>query len=116
MENRIFHLQEEMLKNLQHKWTIEEMSKITNLSIRHFQKTFKTITAISPIMWLREKRLEKALELLEATSEQINQIGLKVGMLDDSHFTRNFKKKYGITPTEYRKQSLEKLKAEREIE
>lgn len=116
MEEIIFRLKKRILKSLQYQWKIEEMSKITNLSTRHFQKTFKTIIAMSPMSWLQEKRLEKARELLETDSEQINQIGFKVGMSDHSHFTRNFKKKYGVTPTEYRKQYWKKLKAEREIE
>lgn len=56
--------------------------------------------------YLNELRLEKARELLEDERcfLQIKEIGHQVGLVNDSHFTRDFKKKYGLTPTEYRKQ------------
>ncbi len=113
MDGRIFHLRKRMLEKLQYDWTIEELSQIVELSIPHFQKLFKTETGIAPIVYLRELRLEKACELLENTFHQIKQIGFEVGMPNDSHFTRDFKKKYGLTPTEYRKQYWERIQAEK---
>ncbi|MFN0141365.1 MAG: helix-turn-helix domain-containing protein [Pyrinomonadaceae bacterium] len=51
-----------------------------------------------------EQRLERAKDLIETTFLQIQQICLEVGIPNESHFTRDFKKKYDRTPTEYRKQ------------
>lgn len=115
MDGRIFHLKEQLLKNLQHDWTIEEMSQNVELSIPHFQKLFRAETGIAPIAYLRDLRLEKARELLETKFYRLKQIGFEVGMSNDSHFTRDFKKKYGVTPTEYRKQYWEKIQTQKSV-
>ena len=114
MDGRVFRLREQLLKNLQNHWTVSEMAETAGLSLPHFQRLFKTHTGLSPITFLRNLRLEKACELLETTFYRIQQIGLEIGMPDDSHFTRDFKKKYGITPTEYRQQHWNKIQVESE--
>ena len=77
-----------------------------------FQKLFKSNTGTSPVAYLRELRLEKARLLLETTFVQIKQIGIKIGLTNDSHLTRDFKNKYGVTPTECRRQHWDKAQAE----
>ena len=109
MDGRIFQLQEQLIKKLGHRWTVEEMAEIVELSKPHFQRLFKNKVGVSPIAWLRERRLEKACELLESEFLNIQQIGITIGMSDDSHFTRDFKRKYGVTPSEYRKQYWEQV-------
>lgn len=83
-----------------------------DLSPSHIQKLFKTQTGMSPIAYLHDLRLEKARELLENSFHQVKQIGVGIGMTSKSHLTRDFKKKFGLTPTEYRKQYWEKRQAE----
>lgn len=111
MDGRIFFLKEELLKKLQHQWTIEEMAEIVQLSVPHFQKLFKVNTGMSPLAFLHDLGLEKAREYLETTFWQIQEVRIKVGFLDDSHFTRDFKKKYDVSPKEYRAQFWEKIQA-----
>ena len=113
MDGRIFHLKELLLKNLQHKWTVEEMSQIVELSVPHFQKLFRAEMGIAPLTYLRDLRLVKARELLEKKFYRVKQIRVEVGIRNDSHFTRDFKKKYGLTPTEYRKHFWKKIQTER---
>lgn len=114
MDGRVFRLQEQILKTLEHHWTVQEMAEVIELSLPHFQKLFKNEVGISPIAWLRERRLEKARDLLETEFWHIQQIGVAVGMPHDSHFTRDFKKKYGVTPTQYRKNYWDKIQAEKQ--
>jgi len=113
MDGRIFHLKERLLKNLQHKWTVEEMLQIVELSVPHFQKLFRAEMGIAPLTYLRDLRLVKARELLEKKFYRVKQIRVEVGIRNDSHFTRDFKKKYGLTPTEYRKHFWKKIQTER---
>ncbi|MBL8124118.1 MAG: helix-turn-helix domain-containing protein [Pyrinomonadaceae bacterium] len=47
--------------------------------------------------------MERARESLENGFEHINQIARSVGIKDESHFTRDFRRKFGITPTECRR-------------
>ena len=112
MNTRIFHLRKQISNNLRREWTLNEMADYLELSAPHFQKLFKTEIGISPAAYVRELRLEKARELLETTVSAVKQIRYEVGINDDSHFTRNFKKRYGATPTEYRKLYWEKQQAE----
>ena len=112
MNGRIFYLREQMLKDLNRKWTVEELAQEIKVSAPYLQQLFKKEMQISPIAYLRDVRLKKACELLETTFDNISEIRYKVGMPNDSHFTRDFKKKYGVTPTECRRQYWGKIQVE----
>ena len=56
------------------------------------------------MQYLKALRMQTACELLETTDLSIKQIMLGVGIRDESHFVRDFKRKYGMTPTQYRAQ------------
>ena len=107
MDGRIFHLRSLLHERLDHHWTVDEMAAVCELSPAHFHKLFKLHEGISPMAYLTDLRLEKARELIETTYHQMKQIRRQIGMPSDSHFTRDFKKKFGLTPTEYRKQYWE---------
>ena len=113
MDGGIFRLKEKILSELQCNWTIETMADAINSSAPHLFKLFKKETGITPIEFVRNARLEKSCEFLENSFLQMKQIGAATGMLNDSHFTRDFKKKYGITPTEYRRRYWEKIQTEK---
>lgn len=113
MDGRIFHLREQMLKNLKDDWTIEKLAQLIGVSAPYLQKLFREEMEITPIAYLRDLRLKKACELLETTFNNISEIRYEVGMPNDSHFTRDFKKKYGVTPTAYRKQYWDKIQTEK---
>ena len=111
MDGRIFHITEQLASNLNYDWTIEEMAGMVELSVPHFQRLFKINTGISPIAYLRDLRLKRACECLESSFHQLKQIRAYIGMPDHSHFTRDFKVKFGLTPTEYRRQHWEKIQS-----
>lgn len=56
--------------------------------------------------YLKNLRMQKAGELLETTSLSVKEVGAAVGMLDQSHFVRAFKKSYGLTPSQYRDKAV----------
>jgi AraC family L-rhamnose operon transcriptional activator RhaR len=115
MDGRIFYLKERILENLQHDWTIEELAAQISVSAPYLQRLFKSETGMPPMTYLRDLRLDKAREFLEADNKfyRISEIGYQIGISDDSHFTCAFKKKFGVTLTEYRKQCWEKIQAEK---
>jgi AraC-like DNA-binding protein len=112
MDGRIFYLKNTLLENIQRNWTISELAKEIDVSAPYLQRLFKMEIGMPPISYLRDMRLEKSRELLENTFKRINTIGFEVGICCESHFTRDFKKKYNLTPSEYRKRYWEKLQAE----
>ena len=106
MGRRIFHITNLIFHSLRRSWSVSGMADEIKMSAPHFQKRFKQVTGSTPIAYLNDLRLEKARELLNDDScfLQIKEIGNQVGLVNDSHFTRDFKKKFGVTPNEYRKQ------------
>ncbi len=107
MDGRIFLFKEQLLNNFQQQWTIEKMAETVGLSVPHFQKIFKTNVGTPPMTFLQNVRLDKSRELLETTFKNISEIRFETRMPNDSHFTRDFKKKFGVSPTAYRKQHWE---------
>ena len=59
--------------------------------------------------WLKNLRLDKAREYLADPDcfLQIKQIAVKVGLTNMSHFSKDFKAKFGATPTQYRNHQAE---------
>lgn len=115
IDGRIFKLCKLLSEKPDHNWTIQEMAEIVELSRSHFQRIFKINVGISPQAYLHELRLDKACELLETTFLQIKQICVRAGLPDYSHLTRDFKNRYGLTPTEYRKFHWKKIQAEDQL-
>ena len=74
------------------------------MSAPHFRRLFKGNIGKTPNAYLNDLRLGKAREMLSDLYcfLQIKEIGLHVGLTNDSHFTKSFKAKVGMTPTEFR--------------
>jgi len=80
------------------------MARSVNLSTSRFYYLFTADIKMPPARYLRLLRMQAAKELLETTFLSIKEIVAVVGFNDESHFVRNFKKLYGVTPTEHRAQ------------
>jgi AraC-like DNA-binding protein len=74
---------------------------------------FKNILGISFQEYLKEKRFEHALELLNTTSKTILDIAIESGFSDLRYMTKAFREKYGCTPKEYRRQHPSLLQSTR---
>lgn len=112
MDKRIAFLKKQMLADLRQTLTVEKMARSVDLSESHLLHLFKWELKMSPAQYLKDLRLETARDLLENSFKPINKIGRRVGMSDASHFTRDFKEKYGASPSEYRRQHWAKIEAE----
>lgn len=85
---------------------ITQFSSAMNLSRTHLHKKLKVITGQSPSEFIRNLRLQRAAELLAAGTDQVSLIAYDTGFNNLSYFTRAFKNKYGVPPTEYKRQSF----------
>lgn len=103
MDGRIFSLKSQVEAKLNHQWTVDEMAKSLGISSAHFHKIFKASFGVTPNVWLRKFRLDRARDLIENTFEQIQQIAIEVGIHDQAGFARDFKSEFGLSPTAYRK-------------
>lgn len=82
--------------------SIETAAKIAAYSPSHFMKCFKAAFQCSFIEYVNEYRLSEAAKLLLHTNDTILSIASKAGYDNLSYFNRSFKKKYGVTPGQYR--------------
>ncbi|MBB6462306.1 helix-turn-helix domain-containing protein [Flammeovirga kamogawensis] len=80
--------------------SLEEIAFLCNMSLSTFKRHFKLEYNISPGKWLRDKRLEKAKELLEMENRTPSDIYMDLGYHNLSNFSNAFKKKFGVSPTE----------------
>ena len=73
------------------------------MSYSKFRQDFKKLTGLSPNQYYLNVRLNKAKELLAATSLNINEIAYHTGFDSIFYFSKLFKKKNGVSPKDYRK-------------
>ncbi len=82
---------------------LEDFAKLSERSLAGFKRDFTKIFDTSPGKWLKEKRLEYAKFLLETSTLNVNEITVESGFENTSHFIREFKVKYQISPLQFKK-------------
>lgn len=85
-------------------WTLNDLAEKACMSSSNLLVVFKEATGTSPIDYLIGIRLRNAAELLRSTDQSITEISFNTGFKDSNYFTRQFHKRYGISPSKYRKQ------------
>lgn len=89
-------------ENVKSNITLSKLAKLCGISSSYFSGLFFECYQISPYDYVIQKRLEVACKLLKETSYTVVSIALSVGYNDAAYFNRLFKKKFGITPLQYR--------------
>ena len=83
------------------KLTVEQLAKRAGMSSSHYAHRFSSVARITPMRFLREARLERARSLLMANRARASEIASQVGFESAAHFTREFKRRYGVPPSHY---------------
>ena len=89
-------------ENFQKDLTLDEVSKVVDISPYYFSKLFKQETGENFIEYLTKVRMKNAEGLLKDSSYSIKEICAASGYGDPNYFSRIFKKYEGVTPSEYR--------------
>ncbi|MEK3884972.1 AraC family transcriptional regulator [Paenibacillus sp. PL2-23] len=82
--------------------TLDQLADAAGLSKFHLSKSFSRYYGVSPMDYVRNRRIEQAAELLRATALSITDIGTRCGFSNVSYFGKVFHKMTGMTPTAYR--------------
>lgn len=82
---------------------VEKLADELNIGYSYFRRMFKKFTGISPVQYHLMLRLQRAKDLLVSTEMSVKEIALSLGFQSIFYFTRIFKKKMGMPPTEFRK-------------
>ena len=83
-------------------WTISRISRIASMAPSTLLPVFRKVTGYSPIDYLIQIRLAKGAEMLLKTELPVSEIALKCGFPDSNYFSRQFRKRYALSPKEYR--------------
>jgi AraC family transcriptional regulator, transcriptional activator of pobA len=86
--------------------TIEQAARLVNLNTFHFCKTFKKTTGSTFIEYVNLIRVREAGRLLRETDMTVTEIADRIGCGNPNYFTKLFKQYRGITPTQFRKNSM----------
>lgn len=98
----LLNLRSMIFRHPEEKWTIDRLSHQLNLSPSHFQRLYKQTFGTTCIADVISCKLQFAQTSLMATSDTIHDIAVRCGYENEEHFMRQFKKTFGMTPTEYR--------------
>jgi len=84
-------------------WNIAALAKLVGLSISRLRHLFRHEMGTALTQHLKEVRLRRAEHLLRTSFLSVKQIAEEAGHISGSHFSREFKKVFGVSPTAYRR-------------
>lgn len=85
--------------------SLAALASDVGLSRFHFCRAFKESTGLSPHAWLRQHRLEQAMNMLRDTDTSIVSVAAQLGYASQTAFTAAFKKLTGETPSDWRRRT-----------
>ena len=77
---------------------VEELARELGMSVSGFHHQFKALTALSPMRFQKQLRLQEARRLMLAEDLDAASAGHRVGFRDASHFNREYKRLFGAPP------------------
>lgn len=89
--------------NIEKSFQLKELSEIGNFSQFHFHRIISSYLNEPLNSYIKRKRLEKSAQLLRFSKKTITEISYCIGYETPSSFSSAFKKKFGISPTNYKK-------------
>ncbi|WP_002147416.1 helix-turn-helix transcriptional regulator [Bacillus cereus] len=98
--NKIKQAEEILLQRMESPPSLLELAKIVGLNDYKLKIGFKELFGTSTFAYLREKRMEHAIDLLRSGNSNVTETAFAVGYNNVSHFSELFRKKYGMNPSE----------------
>jgi AraC-like DNA-binding protein len=90
--------------NIMNNIPLRELAALSGRSLSSFKRDFQATYNMPPSQWIRQRRLEKARELVTHTSMSVTDICYTLGFEHIAHFSRLFKAHFGVAPTQYKLQ------------
>jgi AraC-like DNA-binding protein len=114
MDPRVQRVLELLSKDLGSEITLEQIAQVVNLSASRLRCLFRAEVGVPFSRYLKGCRMERARGLLGNTFLSIKEVAARAGFNDMSHFVRDFKKAYGLTPLAYRQRKSESQLTEKD--
>lgn len=100
----LIELRMELSRRLAHAWTISEMADVLRISETSLRRLCLTETGNPPLRMLRDMRMRRAAELLSTTGASVADVAKQVGYESSFAFSKAFRRRYGCTPSQHRRQ------------
>ena len=78
------------------------LAGVAGLSVHHFARQFRQSAGVTPHVYLTQKRVQRAQQMLVQTGLSLAEIAFAVGFFDQGHLARHFRQRLGTTPREFR--------------
>ncbi len=89
-------------EHLNDELVLHRVAHEVNLSSSRLRHLFKTEIGLTPVQYVKFLRMKLAKELAATTFLSVKEIVSRLGVIDQSHFLRDFKRAFGVTISEYR--------------
>lgn len=99
----LINLLHQMQSHYAEEWTIEKIAAECNVSKSQLFRLFRTTFDQSPAQWLKSYRLSQSRRMLVDSENSISEIAFEIGYKDPLHFSRDFKKSVGVSPSQFRR-------------
>jgi AraC family transcriptional activator of pyochelin receptor len=96
---RMFEVEEYLLAHLSHPPSLSLLASKMNTHEKKLNQQFKQVFGMTIFVWLREQRLQTALQLLEQGEKSIQQVAQYCGYKYQADFSKAFKQRFKLTPT-----------------
>ncbi len=96
--HRMLRAVEKVRENFDKPLRIEDLARELSMSVSGFHAHFKAVTAMSPLQFQKQLRLQEARRLMVSESLDAAEAGYRVGYDDPSHFSREYKRHFGEPP------------------
>ncbi len=87
-------------ENLMNPVSLNDLAYLSGRSLSTFKREFQAIYNEPTFQWIRNRRLERAKELLMNSGLSVTDVCFATGFENVAHFSKSFKKKYGVPPSE----------------
>jgi AraC family transcriptional regulator len=87
--------------------SLAELAELAQLSVFHFSQRFRAEFGCPPYAYVIRRRLEHAKHQLRRSDAPLKVVAASCGFSDQSHMTRLFRRAFGVTPGQYRRQMLD---------
>jgi AraC-like DNA-binding protein len=95
---RISRALRQLRENITEPLRIENIARDLGMSVSGFHHHFKSVTAMSPVQYQKQLRLQEARRLMLGEDLDVATAGFRVGYEDPSYFSREYKKLFGAPP------------------
>jgi len=93
-------------RNIKRGVTLDMAAAYVGMSASYFSKFFKKYMGVNFITYVTDRKIEAAKDMLLHTDRPVVNIAYDLSYSETNYFSKTFKKKVGVTPTEYREQHL----------